>query len=257
MLRIEHLYKKLGNFQLKDIQLEIAQGEYFVILGPTGTGKSVILEIIAGLYKPDKGHFYFNGKDLSNEYPENREIGFVYQDYLLFPHLSVKENIIFGLKQKKISQKQIQQNLDDIVSMFKIEHLLNRRPTTLSGGEQQRVAMARALITSPKILLMDEPLSALDPSTKNQFLITLKKIHENRKNTVIHVTHDFNVALYLADRIAIINNGAIVQVDTPEEIFKKPNSIFVANFIGMKDILKNRIDNSKIDCYYGDASLSK
>lgn len=257
MLRIENLYKKLGSFELKDINLEIAQGEYFVILGPTGTGKSVILEIIAGLYKPDKGHFYFNEKDLSKEYPENRQIGFVYQDYLLFPHLCVKENIIFGLKQKKIFKKQIQQKLDAIVSMFKIEHLLKRHPTNLSGGEQQRVAMARALITSPKILLMDEPLSALDPSTKNEFLITLKKIHENRKNTVIHVTHDFNVALYLADRIAIMNDGAIVQVGTPEEIFKKPNSIFVAKFIGMKDTLKNRIDNSKADHYYADASFSK
>lgn len=257
MLKIEHLYKKLGDFQLEDIDFEIEQGEYFVILGPTGTGKSVILEIIAGLYKPDKGQFYFNGEDLSNEYPENREIGFVYQDYLLFPHLSVKKNIVFGLKQKKFTNSEIQQKLNEIISKFKIEHLLERCPTTLSGGEQQRVAMARALITSPKILLMDEPLSALDPSTKNEFLITLKKIHENKKNIVIHVTHDFNVALYLADRIAIMNDGAIVQVGTPEEIFKKPNSIFVANFIGMKDTLKNRIDNSKADCYYADAFFSK
>lgn len=257
MLKIEHLYKKLGDFQLEDIDLEIAQGEYFVILGPTGTGKSVILEIIAGLYKPDKGQFYFNGEDLSNKYPENREIGFVYQDYLLFPHLCVKKNIVFGLKQKKFTKSEIEQKLNEIILKFKIEHLLERYPITLSGGEQQRVAMARALITSPKILLMDEPLSALDPSTKNEFLITLKKIHENRKNTVIHVTHDFNVALYLADRIAIMNDGAIVQVGTPEEIFKKPKSIFVANFIGMKDFFKNRIDNSKADCYYEDAFFSK
>lgn len=257
MLRIEHLYKRLGDFQLEDIYLEIEQGEYFVILGPTGTGKSVILEIIAGLYKPDKGQLYFNGEDLSDEYPENREIGFVYQDYLLFPHLSVKKNIVFGLNQKKFTKSEIEQKLNEIISKFKIEHLLQRYPSTLSGGEQQRVAMARALITSPKILLMDEPLSALDPSTKNEFLITLKKIHENRKNTVIHVTHDFNVALYLADRIAVMNNGAIVQVGTPEEIFKKPNSIFVANFIAMKDILKNRIDNSKVDPYYADASFAK
>ncbi|MEL7596680.1 MAG: ATP-binding cassette domain-containing protein [Clostridiaceae bacterium] len=257
MLRIEHLYKRLGDFQLEDIYLEIEQGEYFVILGPTGTGKSVILEIIAGLYKPDKGQIYFNGEDLSDEYPENREIGFVYQDYLLFPHLPVKKNIVFGLKQKKFTKSEIEKKLNEIISKFKIEHLLERYPSTLSGGEQQRVAMARALITSPKILLMDEPLSALDPSTKNEFLITLKKIHENRKNTVIHVTHDFNVALYLADRIAVMNDGAIVQVGTPEQIFKKPNSIFVANFIGMKDTLKNRIGNSKADRYYEDVYFSK
>ncbi|MCY6369201.1 ABC transporter ATP-binding protein [Clostridium ganghwense] len=235
MLRIENLYKRLGNFQLKDINLNINEGEYFVILGPTGTGKSVVLEVIAGLYKPDEGHFYFQGKDLSREYPENRELGFVYQDYLLFPHLSVKENIIFGLKQKKIPKNQIEYKLDEIVSMFKIEHLLNRRPTTLSGGEQQRVAIARALITSPKILLMDEPLSSLDPSTKGEFLNMLRGIHEKRQNTVIHVTHDFNVALYLADRIAIMKDGEIVQVGTPKEIFKKPNSTFVAKFIGIEN----------------------
>lgn len=242
MLKIEHLHKQLGNFKLRDINLEIKQGEYFIILGPTGTGKSIVLETLAGLYKPDEGKIYFNEIDLTNEYPENREIGFVYQDYVLFPHLSVKKNIIFGLKQKKIPKDEIEQKLDEILSMFKINHLINRKPLTLSGGEQQRVAIARALITSPKILLMDEPLSSLDPHTKEEFFYMLKSIHEKRKNTVIHVTHDFNEALYLADRIAVMNKGTIVQVGTPDEIFKKPNSDFVANFTGLKKKFNHAIE---------------
>lgn len=242
MLKIQHLHKKLGDFKLTDINLEIAKGEYFVILGPTGTGKSIVLETLAGLYKPDEGKIYFDEVDLTNEYPENREIGFVYQDYVLFPHLSVKNNIIFGLKQKKIPKDEIQQKLDDILSMFKINHLINRKPLTLSGGEQQRVAIARALITSPKILLMDEPLSSLDPKTKEEFIYMLKSIHDKRKNTVIHVTHDFNEALALADKIAVMNKGAVVQVGTPEEIFKRPNCDFVANFTGLKKRFNDAIE---------------
>src|SRR3712207_1242778 len=150
MLKLENLYKKLGEFTLKNINIEIEKGEYFVLLGPSGTGKSIILETIAGLYKPDSGRMYFNEIDLTSEYPENRGIGFVYQDYVLFPHLSVKENIIFGLKEKKLSKCEINKKLDNILSMFNISHLINRMPLTLSGGEKQRVAIARAIITSPK-----------------------------------------------------------------------------------------------------------
>lgn len=238
MLKIQNLNKNLGEFTLKNINFEIEKGEYFVLLGPSGTGKSIILETIAGLYKPDSGRIYFNEIDLTNEYPENREIGFVYQDYVLFPHISVKENIIFGLKQKKLSKSEINKKLDDILSMFNISHLINRKPLTLSGGEKQRVAIARAIITSPKILLMDEPLSSLDPKTKEEFIYMLKDIHNKRKNTVIHVTHDFNEALFLADKIAVINNGTIVEVGTPKEIFKNPTSDFVANFTSLKLNLK-------------------
>lgn len=238
MLKIQNLNKNLGEFTLKNINFQIEKGEYFVLLGPSGTGKSIILETIAGLYKPDSGRIYFNEIDLTNEYPENRGIGFVYQDYVLFPHISVKENIIFGLKQKKLSKSEINKKLDDILSMFNISHLINRKPLTLSGGEKQRVAIARAIITSPKILLMDEPLSSLDPKTKEEFIYMLKDIHNKRKNTVIHVTHDFNEALFLADKIAVINNGTIVEVGTPKEIFKNPTSDFVANFTSAKLNLK-------------------
>lgn len=233
MLQAKHVYKNLGDFSLKNINFQINDGEYFVILGPTGSGKSVILQSIAGMYNPDRGSFYFGEKNLSSMYPEKREIGFVYQDYLLFPHLSVEENIIFGLKIKGISSYDIKSKLEKVSIMFKIEHLLQRFPKNLSGGEQQRVALARALITSPKILLMDEPFSALDPVTKEEFKAMVKNIHKDIDITIIHVTHDFDEALYLADRVAVIIDGVIQEIGTPEEIFKNPSSRSVARFVGV------------------------
>jgi molybdate transport system ATP-binding protein/molybdate/tungstate transport system ATP-binding protein len=240
MLKINNLSKKLGNFSLKNINMEIEQGEYLVILGPTGTGKTVILELIAGRYQPDKGSIMFKNENLLDKNIENRNIGFVYQDYVLFPHLTVKENIEFGAKIKKIDVKEIDTKLEYFVNIFNIKHLLERFPNTLSGGEQQRVAIARALIVSPELFLLDEPLSALDPHTKTMFQTLLKEIHTDMKTTTIHITHDFNEALYLADKIAVVNNGEVVQFGTPKEIFENPNSLFVANFVGVNNVL---IDN--------------
>jgi len=238
VLKLQNVYKQLGEFHLKDINLEINSGEYFVILGPTGTGKTVVLELIAGMYHPDRGEIYFENENWLNTCPEHRGIGFVYQDYELFPHLTVKENIIFGLKIRKYSSTVINKKLNEMVEMFGIGHLLDRYPSTLSGGEQQRTALARALITSPKILLLDEPLSALDPRSKEVFQQELKRIHQTLKTTTLHVTHDFNEAMYLADRIGVMRNGEIAQVGTPEEIFRRPKDTFVASFVGIKNSLK-------------------
>lgn len=241
MLELKNIYKKLGDFELKNINLQVNKGEYFVILGPTGTGKTVILELIAGLYQPDQGQLFFRNQNFAQLEPEERKVGFVYQDYALFPHLTVQENIEFGIKENKNTAE-----LDELIKMMDIKNITNRYPATLSGGEQQRTAIARAVVTAPNLLLFDEPLSALDPQTKNLFKKELANLHQLLDTTTIHITHDFTEALYLADRIAVMQDGEIVQVGKPAEIFRSPKSTFVANFVGMENIFEGFYQKGKI-----------
>jgi len=238
MIKLSDLSINLGDFSLSKINLEIPQGEFFTIIGPTGSGKTVILEIIAGLYKPDSGKVFLRGTDVENVPPEKRKTGFVYQDYALFPHLNVYKNISFGLHLKKVETGKIKKTVMNMAEMLGIKHLLKRYPGTLSGGERQRVALARALVLKPDILLLDEPFSALDPNTKKSFWQELKKIHTDSGCTVVHVTHDFEEACCLAGRIGLILNGKLKQVGKPDNIFNKPKNEEIARFL---DIKKNNI----------------
>jgi molybdopterin-binding protein len=231
LIRIEDLTVDLGEFILKDINLEIERGEYFVVLGPTGAGKSVLLETIAGLYQQKKGLIEINGRDVTRAEPRKRNISIVYQDYMLFPHLTVKENIEFGLKEKS-------HDLDKILEFLDIRRILHRKPDTLSGGESQRVALARALVTKPAVLLLDEPLAALDSNTRERIMSELRQINEKMGVTIIHITHERSEAVALADKMAVMNDGGILQVGTPEQVFRKPNSEFIADFVGVENLFK-------------------
>jgi ABC-type Fe3+/spermidine/putrescine transport system ATPase subunit len=241
MMEIKDLSINLGDFSLSDVNLTIGEGEYFVILGPTGAGKTVLLEGIAGLRPLKKGEIWVSGNNVTALPPEGRNMGYVPQDYVLFPYLNVAENLAFGLKQKRYSKDEMSERMKSLADLLDLSHLLNRDTLTLSGGEKQRVALARALSTEPRTLLLDEPLIALDPGLKHKLWWELKKLQISLKVTLIHVTHDFEEALVLADRIVVLNNGKIAQVDIPEKVFRKPRSRFVAEFLEVENIYKGRI----------------
>lgn len=244
MIKLKNISKDWKEFKIREINLQVADGEYFVILGPTGAGKTLLLELIAGIWTPDSGKIYIDDVDSTKLPPEKRGIGFVYQDYMLFPHKNVFENIAFGLILRKYDKNEIKSKVRAIMELFNISTLAGRYPGTLSGGEQQRVALARALVIYPKILLLDEPLSAVDERLHDELIKEIKRIHRDFDITIIHVTHNFNEALRLADKIAIMNKGEILQVGSPEEIFRKPKSKFVANFVGVENLIKGFAEES-------------
>jgi ABC-type sugar transport system ATPase subunit len=238
MIRVRHLWVDLGEFVLKDANMDINSGEYFVILGPTGAGKTVLLESIAGLYPLREGRIWLNDEEVTRLEPEKRGISIVYQDQMLFPHLSVRDNITFGLRIRKIKPAEIERTLSWLAGLLDIHHLLSRKPDTLSGGEKQKVALARALSVKPKLLLLDEPLSALDPNSREILQRELRSIHEEYRVTTVHVTHDFEEAIALADRVAVIGDGCVQQIGTIEQIFRQPGSEFVARFAMVRNIFR-------------------
>ncbi len=240
-LEVEDLNVNLDEFHLKDVNLKIEKNDYLVIIGPTGSGKSVLLETIAGFYQPSSGKVFLEGNDITKLNPEDRGISIVYQDYILFPNMNIFDNIAYGLKKKVKDKEFIKTKVLEIAELLKINHLLERKPGTLSGGEMQRTAIARSLIVEPNILLMDEPFSALDVETHTLIMTLIKNVIAKYQTTVIHVTHNFNDVWNLAEKVAVMKDGKILQQGMVNDVFSKPSHKFVAKFVGVQNIFEGNV----------------
>ena len=238
VLVLDGVCKDFGVFRLVDISLSVDKDEYFVVLGPSGAGKTLLLQVIAGIIRPDKGRVFIEGTDVTELPPEERSVGYVPQNYALFPHLNVFENIAFGLRIRRLRDSKVRRRVKDISEALGIGDLLYRSPRTLSGGEAQRVALARALVLEPRVVLLDEPLSAVDPVLRWELRDYLRRIHREFGGVFVHVTHDFSEALALASRIAVLNRGVVEQVGAPWEVFSRPRSVFVAWFTRAGNIFR-------------------
>jgi molybdate/tungstate transport system ATP-binding protein len=241
MIEFDRVTISLGDFLLDNVSLTIRNGDFYFIMGPSGAGKTIILEAIAGLHEPDSGKILYDGRNVRGIAPEKRRIGLVYQDYSLFPHMTVEKNIAFGMKMRRLQKSEIRAQVNELMERFEIKHLSSRAPLTLSGGEQQRVAIARALAINPEYLLLDEPLSALDPITREHFIGELRSLHRDRGLTIVQVTHDRRDAARLGTRMAMIINGRLIQEDSVETIFSSPEMDQVARFIGYENIYPGEI----------------
>ncbi|NCO36472.1 MAG: hypothetical protein AUJ92_16280 [Armatimonadetes bacterium CG2_30_59_28] len=235
-VRTENLTIRLGEFHLQRINLHVQAGEHFVLLGPTGAGKTVLIECIAGMHHPQSGNVFLDDEDVTTKRLEERGIGYVPQDYALFPNMTVENNIAFGLRIRKASAEEVAQRVKELTDLLHIDSLLQRYPLTLSGGEKQRVALARALAVRPRLLLLDEPLAAVDESTRDRLCGELKEIQRHTGVTVIHVSHNFEETLAVADSVGILHNGHLLHTGKPEDVFYRPQSRFVAEFTRAENI---------------------
>jgi ABC-type sugar transport system ATPase subunit len=240
VLQINNISKKYDDFRLKGINLKVEKGEYFVLLGPSGAGKTMLFETIVGLVKPDEGSVFLEGTDITLLPVSQRGVGIVFQDGAIFPHMNVKQNLGYALRSKRRNKYELETRVSELSQAVGIAHLLHRKPETLSGGELQRVAIARTLAREPQILLLDEPLASLDYQLRQEIRDLLKELN-NKGLTILHITHDYHEAFYLANKLAIIDQGEIIQTGTPEEVISRPGSKFVAGFIGIRNCYKFKI----------------
>jgi iron(III) transport system ATP-binding protein len=250
-LSVKKVNKHFGKFQaLKDVNFDVQEGEFVCILGPSGCGKTTLLRVIAGLESQSEGEINQNNKNISQLPPDQRDFGIVFQSYALFPNLTVKNNISFGLKTRKQNKDAIDRRVDELLNLVGLSDHINKYSAQLSGGEQQRVALARALAPSPGLLLLDEPLSALDAKVRQHLRLEIKNLQRKLGVTTIMVTHDQEEALTMADRIILMNKGVIEQEGSPQDIYSKPTTAFSANFIGTTNLFKaNKISSNSIEIH--------
>ncbi|MFP6811996.1 MAG: spermidine/putrescine ABC transporter ATP-binding protein PotA [Gammaproteobacteria bacterium] len=242
LLQIRHLSKSYGDTQiLQNINLDIYDGEFLTLLGPSGCGKTTLLRLIGGFELPNAGSLHLEGVDIAGLPAEKRPINTVFQQYALFPHMNVYDNIAYGLKLKGVPKTEIDQRVREALAMVQLDHTINRRPQDLSGGQQQRIAIARAVVNRPKMLLLDEPLSALDAKLREQMQSELKRLQRELGITFVFVTHDQQEALSMSDRIAVMKNGVFQQIDTPIGIYESPANLFTASFIGETNLFKGKV----------------
>ncbi|KNF08314.1 Fe(3+) ions import ATP-binding protein FbpC [Gottschalkia purinilytica] len=250
-IEVTNISKNFKDFKaLNDVNLKINTGELVALLGPSGSGKTTLLRIIAGLENPDEGNISFDGEDLTDKKAQDRNVGFVFQHYALFKHMTVFENVAFGLKVRsrkyRPSKSEISQKVSELLELVKMRELADRYPSQLSGGQRQRIALARALAVEPRVLLLDEPFGALDAKVRKDLRRWLRKLHDDMPITSIFVTHDQEEAMDVADRIVILNGGKIEQIGTPEEVYENPENPFVYNFLGNVNLFHGRVHNGKV-----------
>ncbi|MGG1658246.1 ABC transporter ATP-binding protein [Brevibacillus sp. NRS-1366] len=241
-IRLHQINKKYGeNHIVKDLDLHVYEGEFLTLLGPSGCGKTTTLRMIAGFEYPTSGEILLHNQPVTDLPPNKRDVNTVFQNYALFPHMTVRENVGYGLKMRKTRQADIDQRVTEALRMAQLESFANRKPRQMSGGQQQRVAIARAIVNNPKVLLLDEPLGALDLKLRKQMQFELKHLQQKLGITFIYVTHDQEEALTMSDRVAVMNNGRIEQIDVPNKIYNQPKTRFVADFIGETNLLQGRV----------------
>lgn len=242
IVKLENFSKSYGNKEIiKNIDLEVYEGEFLTLLGSSGCGKTTILRSISGLDYPTSGKVYIDGEDVTDLEPPKRQVNTIFQNYALFPLMSVEDNIAFGLKMKNVLKDEIKRRVNEMLELVHLEGYGKRKPSELSGGEQQRVSIVRGLINNPKVLLLDEPLSALDLKLRKKMQVELKQLQKKLGITFIYVTHDQDEALSMSDRIIVLKNGNIEQIGSPTEVYEKPNSLYVADFLGDANIFKGKI----------------